>query len=651
MEGGDVFNQAILASLGSFQTVGTYGNVNELPFTFDDVLSLTVGNYRQFIAASFEAIANLDTSLFQVLLDDAEFNEGIDEETRGFFESIASGDVSVLRAPLEEALAIFSEYSDDITLLMVIEGTTGNGDLLATIEQAFVDAQTELSEFLWDFQSNVFTSPVFSVDALTGDWFAQNGTAQGAYSGQSLEQLFDRLGDAVSDAITSFLGADQNVFTNLVDQDTSTAEFEAAQSAASASAAEAFAALQELAEEAFQPSGGVTLDDVSAEIAAFKFQSIFNAFVDILAGDKSAFEAFKLGSRNSDPQFIVSLEGDLNGSAEGDWFYLSQLGDIFNGGLGSDLLFGLDGNDILTGGADFDQLFGGIGDDVLTGGLGDDGISGGDGVDIASFATTLGQFTLQFFGDGSVTTQDRSASGEGTDILTGIEMLSFGSGASIFTDGMVDLGQFQAIASLSEEQIDTFVELYIAYFNRAPDAIGLNFWGSAFANGTSLSEIASLFLDQDETRATYPSDTTSLEFATQVYENVLGRIPDAAGLTFWQDQLDSGNVDRGTFILEVLAGTRVDLALPATAEDIALQLADRSYLETKTDIGSYFSVIRGLSDVEDASSAMQLFERGSESSISDALAFIEAEYASAIADGSGEVLMQLVGVADNPFAG
>ena len=79
-----------------------------------------------------------------------------------------------------------------------------------------------------------------------------------------------------------------------------------------------------------------------------------------------------------------------------------------------------------------------------------------------------------------------------------------------------------------------------------------NFWGSAFANGFSLEEIASLFLEQPETAATYPDTLSNLEFATQVYNNVLGRAPDDDGLNFWVGGLDSGLVTRDQFILEAL---------------------------------------------------------------------------------------------------
>jgi serralysin len=117
----------------------------------------------------------------------------------------------------------------------------------------------------------------------------------------------------------------------------------------------------------------------------------------------------------------------------------------------------------------------------------------------------------------------------------------------------------------------------------SPDAVGLNFRGTAYASGTTLEEMTTLFGDQDETQETYPIGTSNEGFADTVYNNVLGRTPDQQGFDFWVDQLDNANVGRDQFILEVLRGVQ-----PGTP--------DRSYLETKVDIGAYFAVIKGMSD-------------------------------------------------------
>lgn len=470
------------------------------------------------------------------------------------------------------------------------------------------------------------------------------------FSGNNLGSLYFQQAQAFSNALMNYISGQDSLEAALISGGISNADLADLPANAGLAGIALFDYFRVVED---QIDGVINLSPSDLETQAL---AAYDLFVNSVTSDYPALtdllSTLSLGAQDGE---FFSLVGDFTSAVDGtdasDWFFLSGAADNFYGGLDADVLFGLGGNDNLFGGADSDDLFGGTGDDNLTGGPGEDGIFGGEGAgDVANFLTSLGQFTLQFLNDGTVIVQDRAADGEGTDTLTGIETLNFGGGASVFADGSVNLGQFQGISGLSPEQIITFIELYIAYFNRAPDAIGLNFWGSAFAGGVTLPEIAALFLDQDETRATYPSDMTNLEFATEVYENVLGRLPDIIGLDFWVGLLDAGEVGRDTFILEVLAGTRVDLAIGASAEDIALQLADREYLTTKTDIGNYFAVIRGLSDVQDASAAMELFQRGSEGSIQDAIAFIDQEYASALAEDSGEVLMQLVGVVDDPFA-
>ena len=632
-------------AFGAFDTLGPFGNFAP-PTSADDILNQTVGQYRALLDAAEASLNLLDSSVFANLLNNPQFTDPVQ---RALFEDFARGDFALVRDPIEAARQIVAPYSADTPMRDVFNDLDPNGGSIDGVEQAFAAAQADLADLLWDDQNGIFNSPTFSVDLDSGAWFAQATAGQTGYGGTTLADFYNQLGDAVGSSIMAFIGSRDSIVGQLLDQGATSANFGEAQAAAQAAATQAFETLQSLGNQILaQDSSGLAGADANAVAQS---QSLFDAFTTVLPGVSEYFNSFILGSRNSEPEFVVSFEGDVTGSEHGDWFYLSKDNDVFDGGAGTDILFGLEGNDNLVGGASNDGLFGGVGDDNLNGGQGDDNINGGEGGgDIASFANALAQYTLQFNSTGGVIAQDRSASGEGTDLLTGVEMLSFGSGASIFTDGMIDLTKFQGIAGLDAAQICTFVELYIAYFNRAPDAVGLNFWGTAFATGTSLDDIAGLFLDQDETREIYGTDTSNLDFATQVYENVLGRTPDAGGLAFWQGQLDSGEVDRGTFILEVLQGAKRDLPAGSSQADIDLQLTDREYLTTKTDIGTYFGVIKGLSDVTDATAAMQLFQRGIDSSVQTAIDRIDQEYAAALTDGSGEFLMQLIGVADDPFA-
>lgn len=339
--------------------------------------------------------------------------------------------------------------------------------------------------------------------------------------------------------------------------------------------------------------------------------------------------------------------GDLNWNSDIDT--LAQAGDLVAKttsdvpGAGDDLVDGSAGADVLHGFDGNDTIMGDAGDDQLWGDAGNDEIMGGAGTDTAHYLGAISDFTLHFEKGNATRVEHRTADGEGTDFLAGVERLDF-AGQTLNLDAI------DGVIDVSSDDLSTLIEVYIAYFNRAPDAVGLYFWGAAFASGISLDAIAALFLDQDETRATYPADATNLDFASQVYSNVLGRTPDADGLAFWQGQLDSGAVSRDAFILEVLRGAKSEPAQGASQAFVELQRADQSYLATKTDIGTYFSAIKGLSDVNDASLAMEMFQRGDTGSVAQTVDQIDALYAEASSTDGGAFLIQLVGLVDDPFS-
>ncbi len=78
--------------------------------------------------------------------------------------------------------------------------------------------------------------------------------------------------------------------------------------------------------------------------------------------------------------------------------------------------------------------------------------------------------------------------------------------------------------------------LYFAFFLREPDAGGLAFWSDVARRGTPLATIAQDMSSSAEFVATYGS-LTDLRFVELVYNNVLTRSPDQAGLDYWVGQL------------------------------------------------------------------------------------------------------------------
>ena len=94
--------------------------------------------------------------------------------------------------------------------------------------------------------------------------------------------------------------------------------------------------------------------------------------------------------------------------------------DSLTGDANANSLSGLAGNDVLNGAG---------GDDTLNGGAGDDSLNGGDGVDTAVFAAAV-----------TVSLDAGTATGEGTDTLTGIENVTGSSGVDTITgDGFANV--------------------------------------------------------------------------------------------------------------------------------------------------------------------------------------------------------------------
>ena len=290
---------------------------------------------------------------------------------------------------------------------------------------------------------------------------------------------------------------------------------------------------------------------------------------------------------------------------------------------------------------------GGPGDDTLEGGPGNDAFDGMGGVDTVITEGSQSNYTLEIRASGLVL-EDRRSDGQGRDTLVNVEFLDFGPEIPLLAGGPMDLRAFDGGVSVTQSDFEQIIELYIAYFDRAPDAVGLLFWANAFADGLSLDGMAAQFTPQPETQAAYPPGTTNETFVTTIYDNVFGRSPDQAGFDFWVGQLNAGAA-RDVFILEVLRGARVDIDPSLGQAVIDQQLADRAYLDNKTDIGTYFAVTRGMSDVGNALGVMDLFD-GSASSITAAVNATDQFFASADTASGGEFLMPLIGVLDNPFS-
>jgi Ca2+-binding RTX toxin-like protein len=208
--------------------------------------------------------------------------------------------------------------------------------------------------------------------------------------------------------------------------------------------------------------------------------------------------------------------------------------------------------DAVLGSAGADTLTALAANDLLIGLAGNDALDGGEGIDTAVFVFNRSAYNINRSG-GTVTVSGL----EGTDTLNLLERARFADGWLAFDiDG--NAGQ-------------TY-RLYQAAFARPPDVPGLSFWIGQMDSGATLPAVAAQFIGSAEFISKYGANPSNADFVTLLYQNVLNRLPDAAGLAFWVNQLDAGTISRP----EVLIGFSESVenkanVLPAIENGIAYQ--------------------------------------------------------------------------------
>ena len=247
----------------------------------------------------------------------------------------------------------------------------------------------------------------------------------------------------------------------------------------------------------------------------------------------------------------------IDGTASNDTLNGTDGGDIIDGGAGNDSIHGGAGNDIISSGPGNDDIWGGQGNDFITGNsaggvwawydedpaaVNVNLVSGGAidgwgtrdtlsqvyGAVGSDFNDTLsglgGTNSLVFYGGNG---DDKITGGWGNDLLSG------GSGNDVIDGG-------DGVAGLSNSAYGSVFRLYQATLGRDPDVGGFQEWAKAVRGGMSLQTAAGSFVGSAEFQASYGS-LSNTQFVTLLYSNVLGRSPDAAGLSAWVTSLDAGN--------------------------------------------------------------------------------------------------------------
>ncbi len=249
------------------------------------------------------------------------------------------------------------------------------------------------------------------------------------------------------------------------------------------------------------------------------------------------------------------------------------------------------GYNFTTGAASYN---GTPGDDGLTGdswgntftpGLGNDRIDADGGVDTVVLPMFPNVFTLTESSPGQVT-GSYGTSTPYTLVLNDVEFVQFGRPASAG-----DPERFQTTIALSELvsgaaqlQLGRLTDLYLAFFGRAPDVSGLEYWQERLLEeGRDFATISKDFAWSLEAQALFPPAASNREFVRTVYLNCFGREPDPGGWDYWTGRLDGLGVtdlnDRGAFVGEVILG-----AYASTSGE-----EDRSLLSNRHEAAMYYA--------------------------------------------------------------
>lgn len=279
-----------------------------------------------------------------------------------------------------------------------------------------------------------------------------------------------------------------------------------------------------------------------------------------------------------------------------------------------------------------DTFAGSGGDDFFNGAPGNDLVNGGPGQDTTVSWLPSKNFTIAAFSNSSAVVSQARFGTDGIDVLNSIEHVQF-------RDRVVDATTITKTAHLDGHQIHQLVDLYTV-IDRAPDALGLSYWGSQLHDGVSLKDVYKSFFLQPEAANLFPASLSNQEFVTKIYDTVLGRAPDAAGLAYWVAQLQQGQLSKENFLLPFIGGAQ---AAPGTT-------ADKQTLANKEAVGTHFAIQQGLTNADWAKTVMAHVD-STAASVAAANAQTDAFAAIAATEATTELLVKIVGIAfDQPLS-
>lgn len=174
------------------------------------------------------------------------------------------------------------------------------------------------------------------------------------------------------------------------------------------------------------PIGNPAIEPVRIDLNPLDRSANPTAVALLLANGRAANTAVGLADGGTwvDTDVLIDIENAVGGFGD-DTILGNGVANLLDGLGGNDSIDGGDGFDTLYGRAGNDTLNGGLGDDTIAGGAGDDTIDGSGGYDTLVLSGNLSDYTVQVLGNGLYSVTDIRPGGDGVDIISEVEVLTF----------------------------------------------------------------------------------------------------------------------------------------------------------------------------------------------------------------------------------
>ncbi|WMW79790.1 DUF4214 domain-containing protein [Undibacterium cyanobacteriorum] len=163
-----------------------------------------------------------------------------------------------------------------------------------------------------------------------------------------------------------------------------------------------------------------------------------------------------------------------------------------------------------------------------------------------------------------------------------------------FKDMRLNLLAANQSQQLSMNDLNQVTELYIAFFNRVPEADGLSYWVNERARGQSIETIANYFYGAAvlySAQTGYSATMSNADFVRIIYKNVLARTgptaPTDTEVNYWTTQLNQGSMSRGRMAISMLTSAHL------FEGDVEFGWVPQ-LLNNKIVVGNYFALQNGI---------------------------------------------------------